>query len=470
MKQMTRQRGAILPTSLILLVVFMIIGITFLELVTFQFKLTRETLPRANAILTAEAGVEEAVTELNRDDEYAGGTQTFFDDQAQGRGVFTSDVEEMTDSNARTIISRGIVYRYGTGEVLSARTIRVIVVGTSSDGYSVATGPGGLILGGSASITNSDVYVNGTLSMSGSAKIGTDAYPVNVNVAHIACPSGNNPGPTYPSLCASGQPISISDWASVSIIGTTCATNQTQSKFPNTSNNTQPPQIRAGTGGGEGLKIGCVAPPVQPPSYDRAAHIAAVTSTYANNSSLADCTNGNPHTRSWPANMRITGNVSVASNCEVTINGNVYITGNLTTGGSAKIKVANGLTTPPVVLVDGSIDIGGSSTVVTNATGVGAKFVSFKGSGSCNLAATCSGTDLKTSQGVTTVNVGGGVNMPGIIFQSYWGKIVIAGSGNIGAAAGQTVDMNGSGTVTFGTALSSGERSWTISSYQRLRE
>lgn len=465
-----RQKGAILPTALILLVVFTLIGVTFLSMVGFQYKLTRESLPRANAILTAEAGIETAIAELNQDDTYTGGTQTFFDNATKGRGVYTSTVEAVEDSNARRIVSEGVIYRHGTNNVLSRYKIRVLVVGTTSDGYSVATGPGGLILSGSAAITNSDVYVNGTLTMSGSAKIGTDAYPVEVNVAHIACPTGSNPGATYPTLCTSGQPISIPDWSTVSIIGTTCATNQTQSKFPNSPYNSNLPQIRAGTGGGEGLKIGCVAPPVSPPTYDRAAHIAAVTSTYTSGSSLADCTNGNPHTRSWPANMKITGNVSVASNCEVTINGNVYITGNLTTGGSAAIRVANGLTTPPVILVDGSISVGGSSTVVTNSAGVGAKLISFKGSGSCNLAATCSGTDLKTSQGVTTVNLSGGVNTPGITFQAYWGKLVLGGSGNIGAAAGQTIDMSGSGTVTFGTQLSTGQKSWTVSSYQRYFE
>jgi hypothetical protein len=55
-----------------------------------------------------------------------------------------------------------------------------------------------------------------------------------------------------------------------------------------------------------------------------------------------------------------------------------------------------------------------------------------------------------------------------MIFDAYWGKIKVAGSGNVGSAIGQTVDMSGAGTVTFGTTLSSGARTWTITSYQEL--
>jgi hypothetical protein len=55
-----------------------------------------------------------------------------------------------------------------------------------------------------------------------------------------------------------------------------------------------------------------------------------------------------------------------------------------------------------------------------------------------------------------------------MIFDAYWGKISLAGSGNIGAAAGQTVDLSGAGTIIFGTELSSGSKTWDITSYQRL--
>jgi hypothetical protein len=44
----------------------------------------------------------------------------------------------------------------------------------------------------------------------------------------------------------------------------------------------------------------------------------------------------------------------------------------------------------------------------------------------------------------------------------------LGGSGHIGAVAAQTINMSGAGTIVFGTTLSSGTSTWTITSYQQL--
>jgi hypothetical protein len=377
----------------------------------------------------------------------------------QGRGVFTTTISNSpTDSNAKIITSTGKVYRYNnTSTPVSTRIVRVTAVGTGSQSYSVYSGPGGLILGGSAAITNSDVYVNGTLSLSGASKIGTASQPVNVDVANYACPTGASPGSTYPALCTSTQPISLA--FSTSIYGTVCATGQT-SIGPNHN-------IQGGSTG-QGLKPNCTAPAVTTPTYDRNAQITAVTTTGAGNSNTYVC-NSFPFNRTWPANLKLTGNVSVASSCNLTIKGNVYITGNLDIGGAARITVDNSVgTTRPIVIVDGKITVGGSAQLIANSSGTGVEFISFKSSASCSPNCTSlSGNGLKTSSGTETVNIGGAASLPGMIFDAYWGKITIGGSGSLGSALGQTVDMSGAGTITFGTKLSSGSRTWTISSYQQ---
>ncbi len=180
---------------------------------------------------------------------------------------------------------------------MNTRTLKVTVVGTGSDGYSVHTGPGGLILGGSARITNSDVFVNGTVTMTGAAQIGTSSQPVDVRVAHQVCPTTTDPGPSYPQVCTTGQPISL-QWSTF-IYGSVCATNQT-SYGPNPAKN-----IQQGSGG-QGLMLGCVAPPVSTPSYDRTAHINNITTTGAGNNNTYTCQSG-PFLRTWPGNLRLTG-------------------------------------------------------------------------------------------------------------------------------------------------------------------
>lgn len=469
----TGEQGVILASVLILSAALVTIGIALMSSASGQYRLTSNNVFAQNAFLAAEAGVEQTINALNQDDNFAGYAteQSFFSNTSQGDGKFKTAVSNSPDgTNAKIITSTGYVYRQG-GSLVEKRSIKVTAVGTSSPGYSVNTGPGGLILGGSANITNSQVYVNGTITMNGASRIGSDTAPSTVHVANIACPTGANPGPTYPTLCTSTQPIKISDWSSVAIIGTVCATGQTQSKFPNSPYNNNPPQIRAGTSGGAGLQVGCTAPSVSPPTYDRAAHIANVSTTGTGNSNSYVC-NSWPFDRTWPANLKLTGNVGVGSSCNVSVRGNVYITGNLTLDGAAKLTVAESAgTTRPVIIVDGTISVGGSASVLANSYGTGIQFISFKSSAACNPnCTTVTGTDLKNSQALQTVTVGGGVNLPGMIFQAYWGKITISGSGNVGAAIGQTVDMSGAGTVVFGTSLSSGVKTWTITGYQQTFE
>jgi hypothetical protein len=88
---------------------------------------------------------------------------------------------------------------------------------------------------------------------------------------------------------------------------------------------------------------------------------------------------------------------------------------------------------------------------------------------SCNPNCTSlSGNDLRNSQNQLTVDVGGAVNLPGMIFQSQWGRIRVQGSGSVGSVLGQTIDLSGAGTITFGTSLASGESTWTVTSYQQV--
>lgn len=455
----SEQSGSFLVTALIMILLITALGISISELTVAQYQHTNREVYAQNATLVAEAGIEETVHQLNADDTFGGYTtaQQFFNNSTQGYGTFTSTVTNNPDDNSKTIVATGQVYRHsGDADPFLTRKIRVTVVGTTSGGYSVATGPGGLILKGSATIANSDVYVNGTITMQGSAKIGTSDNPVKVDVGNISCPRGASPGSSYPQLCTDGsQPIAM-DY-NTEIYGTVCATGQT-STGPN--NNIKPGN------GGDGLKIGCTAPAVSQPVYDRSAQIAAVTTTASASDSTYKCSGSKSKT--WPANLELTGDVTVGGSCTLTIMGNVYITGDLDIGGSTSIRVADGVgNTRPVIMVDGNIDVGGSSSFIANSSGTGLDLVSFKNS-TGNPAATPTGTNLYNSQQLQTIDVGGSVHSAGMVFDAYWGKVTLAGSGNVGAAAGQMVELDGSGTVIFGTQLSSGSKTWSITSYQQL--
>ena len=454
-----RESGYFLVSAIVMTLFLTAIGLTISELISQQYQHTVREAYVQNAELVAEAGIEQSVYQLNSNNSFTGYTsaQQFFDNTSQGRGTFTTAITDNNNGKSKTIISTANIYQsdsFSTPYV--TRKIRVTVVGTASTGYSVFGGPGGLILSGSSNITNSNVYVAGTIILSGTSKIGTYSNPIILNVANDACPTGPNPGSNYPQVCTTTQPISMSQ--NTNIYGTVCATGQT-STGPN--NNIQ------GGNGGSGLLVGCIAPVRSPPSYNRQAQINAVTTTASGSSNNYVC-NSYPFNRAWPANLELTGDVHIGHSCNLTINGNTYITGNLTIDGSSQITVANSLVkSRPVIIVDGTITVGGSAVMIANSSGTGIEFISFESTAACNPNCTSvTGTDLYNSQNLNTISVNGSVNLPGMIFDAYWSEITLSGSGRLGAVTGQTVNLNGTGTLIFGTTLSSGTQTWTVTSYQ----
>jgi Tfp pilus assembly protein PilX len=453
--------GSFVGAVLIITLVLTAIGISLAGIVTTQYSRTQKSTYVASALYVAEAGIEQTLQQLNQNDSFTGfdSEQTFFNNGQQGRAVYRTVVEDMADGNAKTITSTARIYNANNStRPLSTRIVKVTVVGTGSEGYSVQTGPGGLILSGSANITNSDVYVNGTLKLTGAAKIGTVNQPLKVDVANQACPASGGPG--FPQVCAT-QAIAM-DW-STKIFGTVCATNQT-SYGPDPARNILPGVS------GQGLVLGCTAPPITQPPFDKSAHVNSMTTTSAVNNTYV-CQSW-PFDRTWPAKLRLNGNVSIDGSCNLVVRGDVYITGDLNIGGAATITVDNSVgAIRPKIVVDGKITVGGSGQVKANNVGTGIHFISMKSNASCAASCTAlAGNELKNTQNLETISVGGAVNLPGMIFQAYWGRVTISGSGNIGSAVGQTVDMSGAGTVTFGTKLSSGAKTWTISSYQQRYE
>jgi Tfp pilus assembly protein PilX len=449
------QDGYFLVSAIVVTLFLTAIGLSVAALTSAQYQHTKREVFVENAQLLAEASIEQSVSQLNADESFSGYTtpQEFFNNSAQGRGMFTSAVTDNADGS-KTIVTEGMAYRNG-GDTTPyiTRKIEAIVVGTSSGGYSVQTGPGGLILNNNSSIVNSPVYVNGFIQLNNNARIGSENNPLNVNVANYQCPLSG--GPSYPQVCTNGtQPIALNN--NSRIYGTVCATGQTNASGI------------GGGNGGEGLKPGCVTPPVAPITYDRQAHIDSVAVTGSASNSLYTCTNN--QTKTWPADLKLTGNVSLSNNCRLTITGDVYITGNLTLSNSARIFVADSMgTTQPVIMVDGTITVTNSSSMVANSSGTGAKLISFKSQASCNPDCTSlSGDDLKNSQGVITVSISNSAQVPGMVFQAYWGKITVSNSSSIGAVAGQTIELNNSGTVIFGTELASGSKTWAITSYRPL--
>lgn len=447
------QSGVILPAIVLVMLALTISALALASFTINQLSITKRQVFETGALLTAEAGAEQTLNQLNINNNFSGYSteQEFFNNNNQGKGTYTTSVTNGSLQNEKIITSTGKVYRPYQNSSNIIRKVRIIVVGTTPTTYAVQAGSGGLDLLNIATISNGDVYVNGKISMANFSRIGSSSTPVNVNASNYSCPQPANS--TYPAFCSSGQPISVGFLSA--IYGNVCATNQT-----NGSGMFLP-----------GLQSNCVSPPISLPSYDRQSQVNSISNT--TNSTLASCTNifGN---KTWSANTHITGgNVNVSSSCTVTIQGNVWIDGNLTLSDFGIMKIADGISSPPVIMIDGSsgFDLKNLSIILPNNQGVGARIITYYSSTSCSPNCTdVTGTDLANSQNIRTIYVRNIGLAPGTTFYARWSKVTVTAGGSIGSVSGQKVELNVFGNVSFGSQLSSGTSVWSIKNYQQIFE
>ncbi len=459
----TAQSGFILPTLLIA-VFFIMLSITYITSLSINsYSLATGDIYKSNAQMTADAALDVALATINTSGITAYSSTSTPETTLLTNGQLTTTYQIAAQDTAdptKKILA--VVARTKIGTTTKATRRYELDIQAVTSGYgpaAVVSGVGGLTLNNNARIAGGDVIVNGNVLVSNNAQIGLSTNPVNLRVAHQSCPSPVTAA--YPQVCTSGQPIS----ANGPIYGDIQAQNQTT-----TTNMSLP-----------GLTSSSFAP-VTVPGYDRPAHKAAVAATYGAGSSQIDCGT------TWPANLKIVGDVSLSNNCNITVNGNVWITGNLTFGNNARFTVANSLgTIRPVFMIDGSSGVifGNNSVVTPNASASGIEFITTwwntntatNGNFNCGGIAdpldctAVTGLALSTSQASTTINFSNNSTASGSILRTLWSRVFIANNGAIGAVAGQTVQLGENAVINFTASISGSSNLviiWTKRGYMRV--
>jgi len=456
MNKPTTNQGFILPTMLFIMLAITVSALALANFAISHFSRTTNSVFATNALLVSEAGAEQTLYQLNQDSNFAGfgSEQELYNDSVSGRATYQTTVSPGSVSNEKIIVATGRLYQPKTAKLKSTRIVRLTVVGTNTGGnHSVYAGSGGLEMEGNATVPTGPIFVNGGVSMSGNARIGSSQIPVALNVANYRCPT-SAPFTNYPQLCAAsaGQPISTNG-NNVRIYGDVCATHQTDGAKMSNS----------------GLQAGCVASPGEMPPHDRSAVISNTPNTLT--SAQASCASN--ETKSWPANVRITGNVTLDGNCNLTVNGNAWVQGRLVIQGNAKVTISNTVTSPVNFVVDGSsgVTLTANGRIIANSSGIAALIVAYHSSASCSPScSSVTGTDLRNSQALTLITLAGNGNAPGTIFYARWAGVFLDGNGITGGLYGQRVRLRGNGNIVFGTQLSTGSSVWSIKNYQQIFE
>lgn len=441
------QRGSILLIFIITLPFLIAISLYYMSLSLTSYQVARFDQLHSEAQLTADAGADYAVEQISQDSNWSGVSETTLHSDSKLRTTYTVSVSG--NSSTKTVAVTGKTYWPATAATPN-RSVKVYVdlYPVTSGNYSIVAGAGGLYMSNNSKILGGNVFVNGELRMSNSATIGLLILTVPVQVADQICPSPADA--TYPRVCASGengQPITVTNPAH--IYGQVTATNQTDgSRMSN-----------------PGLVSGTVAPQALP-TYDRAGQKAAATNNMTG--AAASCSGLSSVT--WPANTKITGNVTLDTLCHATVKGNVWITGNLTVRNSAQIIVDNSLgATRPNIMVDGSsgISFQQSALILSNLSGTGAEFYTFYCGVGCNEDNPVTGTTLAASRSLTTISLNNSAAGANSIFYAYWSQVQLANSGQIGAVIGQTIQMSNTAAITFGSSVGVGSTVWVIKGYRR---
>ena len=434
------QNGSILLVFLISLPFLILIATYYMQLSLTSLQVATQDQRHSQAQLSADAGADYAIEQISLNNAWAGTAgEVTLHNETKIRTTYAVTVVSNTVTKTLLITGRSYAPASATSPARSVK-IAVDLRPVTKGSFGVISGEGGLFMSNSSKIVGGDVFINGEISLSNTAQIGLSTTPLNVSVAHQICPVP--PDATYPRVCNSGehgQPITING-PSAHIYGTVKATNQTTG-----TSMTNP-----------GLVAGTTVTPQPLPTYNRAAQKAAVTTNLTG--TAASC--GGTQTLVWPANTKITGNVTIGIKCRVTVQGNVWITGSLAMSNSSQLVVADALgASVPNIMIDGAAGatFSNSSQLVSNASGTGFEIFTFWSAGACSPdCATQTASDLYNSRAVTTINLQQSSSAPNTIFYAYWSQVSIGNSGQIGALIGQTIQMNNSGTLTFGAAVDVG--------------
>lgn len=451
-----RSEGFIIPVILIFMLALVSVGLATLTLISSNYHIAQSEKFRLHAQLAVDAGSDASIQQLNVDQAWTGTpSEQVVIDANNIKATYSATVtQDPSDPFKRKIAVTGRVYSPATSSnPRSERKYEIDLRGVGGGSYAVVTGVGGLTMENSSKIVGGDVFVNGKITLKNAAQIGLTTNPVDVRAAHQNCPI--TPDATYPRVCnagENGEPISISNNAKIN--GDVRATNQTNG---NGMSNT-------------GLIPNSTVTPLPLPSHDRDGQKAAVTSEITG--AAASCSSG---TRTWAANTKINGDVTITNSCKVTVYGDIWITGKLTITNNSELKVLNGLTEPPEIMIDGSdgLTITNSSKFSsnTNATPVGFRILTYWSSATCSPDCTSlTGPSLAASQTIKTIEITNSSSGQNTEFYARWTTVELSNSGNIGAVVGQTVKLTNSATITFGTSVSgaSTPSAWVVSSYRRL--
>ncbi len=394
-----QNRGYILLLTLVFLGIFATVAVAYLNFVTASARSARYDIASSQALALAEAGVDEAIYQLDQDPDYGGETDT-----ALGGGVFTVVI-----SNANTSTKRITA----TGSVPSAATQTITVLADINSSlvsfhYGVQVGAGGVSMNNGSQIIG-NLFSDG--SISGSGTITGDA-----TVA-----SGT------PSTSLSGITVNGTAWAHT-------LSNCTVGK------DAYYQAISGCTVDGTSYPGSADAQPAAMPISN------AQISSWEATASAGGVTAG-PYTVSGSKTLgpqEIDGNLTVANGATLTLSGVVWVKGNITLANDSTLTVSPTTGNEGAILI---ADVPGSNA--TEGTVMLANNITVSGNGSPGSYPMI----LSTNSGSSAITLSNNSN--GVILYASQGTVLVSNNGGANEITAYQLSLSNNATVTYLSGLQS---------------
>ncbi|MDD3486927.1 MAG: hypothetical protein PHF35_00915 [Candidatus Moranbacteria bacterium] len=196
------QNGQIIMIGLVFFAIILIFSSSLIAYTSSQVRLGRQNIAKSQALRIAEAGLDQAVYQLNQSSNYDGETSTNL-----GNGVFTVTVSSV-NSNIKEIVSTG--YVPDSANPIAVRTVKstfTISDSIISFNYGVQAGNGGFVMSG-GSVVNGNIYSNGNIVATSGVHITGSATAANSPSAYA---DQVNDSPDSINSCTSSSCITFAN-------------------------------------------------------------------------------------------------------------------------------------------------------------------------------------------------------------------------------------------------------------------
>ncbi len=398
-----QNRGYILLLTLVFLGIFATVAVAYLNFVTASARSARYDIASSQALALAEAGVDEAIYQLDQDPDYGGETDT-----ALGGGVFTVVISNANTSTKR-ITATGSVPSAATSA--ATQTITVLADINSSlvsFHYGVQVGAGGVSMNNGSQIIG-NLFSDG--SISGSGTITGDA-----TVA-----SGT------PSTSLSGITVNGTAWAHT-------LSNCTVGK------DAYYQAISGCTVDGTSYPGSADAQPAAMPISN------AQISSWESTASAGGVTAG-PYTVSGSETLgpqEIDGNLTVGNGATLSLSGVVWVKGNITFSNNATLTVSPTTGNEGAILI---ADVPGSQATEGTVMLSNNMIVSGNGSpGSYPMI-------LSTNSGSSAITMSNNSNS--VILYASQGTVLVSNNGGANEVTAYRLALGNNTTITYISGLQS---------------